>query len=247
MKTLIALVALTLAAAAHAQVITIDQAKAQAGNVTPGDAPGFPVTLSQPGSYRLSGNLTVADPGVHAISITADHVTLDLGGFTIAGPGTCSDHLPITCTPSGLNTVGIDAWNQRMTTIRSGSIRGFGTGVRAGYIADVRGLMVREMNQYGIVASVNSSIVDNNVWKARNTGIVTGGLTRHNVVYLAGAGISAYGMVEGNRVLFATAGIVLSGSGGSVGASGNTLSSVSTPLVNVTQLAPNLCNANVCP
>src|SRR6185436_8638324 len=37
--------------------ILIDQNRALAGNVTPGDAPGFPVTISQPGSYKLSGNL----------------------------------------------------------------------------------------------------------------------------------------------------------------------------------------------
>ena len=40
-------------------IVLIDQNRALAGNVTPGDAPGFPVTLSQPGSYRLSGNLRV--------------------------------------------------------------------------------------------------------------------------------------------------------------------------------------------
>jgi hypothetical protein len=38
--------------------VLIDQNRALAGNVTPGDNPGFPVTLSLPGSYRLSGNLT---------------------------------------------------------------------------------------------------------------------------------------------------------------------------------------------
>jgi hypothetical protein len=37
-------------------VILIDQNKALAGNVTPGDTPGFPVIISQPGSYRLDSN-----------------------------------------------------------------------------------------------------------------------------------------------------------------------------------------------
>ncbi len=35
--------------------IAITQARAMAGGVTPGDAPGFPVTITQPGSYVLSG------------------------------------------------------------------------------------------------------------------------------------------------------------------------------------------------
>lgn len=40
------------AQAADGQIL-ISQAKALAGNVTHGDAPGFPVTLTQPGSYQL--------------------------------------------------------------------------------------------------------------------------------------------------------------------------------------------------
>src|SRR5438046_162421 len=36
-------------------VVEINQARALAGGVTRGDAPGFPVTISQPGSYRLTG------------------------------------------------------------------------------------------------------------------------------------------------------------------------------------------------
>src|SRR5579871_4839018 len=57
-------------------VVLIDQSHALAGNITPGDAPGFPVTISQSGSYRLSGNLIVPDANTTAILITADFVTL---------------------------------------------------------------------------------------------------------------------------------------------------------------------------
>src|SRR5438270_1570559 len=71
-------------------VVLIDQNRALAGNVTPGDAPGFPVTISVPGSYRLSGNLMVPDAHTSAISITADHVTIDLNGFSIIGPTVCT-------------------------------------------------------------------------------------------------------------------------------------------------------------
>jgi len=38
-------------------VIEINQAKAKAGAVTAGDTPGFPVTISAAGSYRLTGDL----------------------------------------------------------------------------------------------------------------------------------------------------------------------------------------------
>ena len=66
-------------------VILIDQNKALAGNVTPGDTAGFPVTISQPGSYRLSSNLTVPS-GQSAITITVPNVTIDLNGFSMTTP-----------------------------------------------------------------------------------------------------------------------------------------------------------------
>ena len=44
-------------------VILIDQNRALAGNVTPGDTPGLPVSITQPGSYKLSGNLTLPNMG----------------------------------------------------------------------------------------------------------------------------------------------------------------------------------------
>ena len=66
-------------------VVLINQAKALAGNVTPGDAPGFPVTLSRRGSYRLSGNLRVARD-TNGLEVAAEDITIDLNGFTIRGP-----------------------------------------------------------------------------------------------------------------------------------------------------------------
>ena len=42
-----------IAQKAEAVVVKITQAKAQNGNITPGDAPGFPVTISRSGSYAL--------------------------------------------------------------------------------------------------------------------------------------------------------------------------------------------------
>jgi hypothetical protein len=50
-------------------------------------AGGFPYTISQSGSYKLSGNLVVP-AGSAAIQISASYVTLDLNGFTVIGsPG----------------------------------------------------------------------------------------------------------------------------------------------------------------
>lgn len=79
---------LTLAAVGAQAQTTLDQNKALAGGAIPGDAPGFPVTISQPGSYKLTGNLTVP-ANTTAIDITVPGVTLDLNGFSIMGPMKC--------------------------------------------------------------------------------------------------------------------------------------------------------------
>src|SRR5262245_47532562 len=60
----------------------INQGKALAGNVTPGDAAGFPVVVSRSGYYKLTSDLAPPD-GVDAIAIAASFVTLDLNKFTI--------------------------------------------------------------------------------------------------------------------------------------------------------------------
>jgi hypothetical protein len=129
LATLATLATLALAATAQAQVITIDQAKAMAGNVTPGDTPGFPVTLSQPGSYRLAGNLRVPE-GVHGVVIGARNVTLDLNGFTLSGPR-CG---PARCNigpGTGSNGTGVYV-EQPLARLLNGSIDAFnGSGVRA--------------------------------------------------------------------------------------------------------------------
>lgn len=49
----------------------------------------LPFTISSPGSYYLTGNLTATADG-NAITVAADNVTLDLNGFTLAGGGTGS-------------------------------------------------------------------------------------------------------------------------------------------------------------
>jgi hypothetical protein len=112
-------------------VILIDPGKVNRGGITPGDGPGFPITISQPGSYRLTGNLTVPDAFTTAIEITADNVTLDLNGFSILGPNVCTPN-PTTCTHSG-NGVGVHAGSfsagvvaPRSVKVMNGMVRGMG-------------------------------------------------------------------------------------------------------------------------
>jgi Right handed beta helix region len=102
-------------------VILIDQSHALAGNVTPGDAPGFPVTISQPGSYKLSGNLTLPNTNTTAIEIAASRVTIDLNGLAIVGPNNCA-FSPCSGSGYGIRTTA-ESFN---VTIRNGTIEGMG-------------------------------------------------------------------------------------------------------------------------
>src|SRR5947207_1497513 len=46
----------------------------------------LPFTISTPGSYYFTGNLTATADGV-AITVSAENVTIDLNGFTLASGG----------------------------------------------------------------------------------------------------------------------------------------------------------------
>jgi hypothetical protein len=106
-------------------VVLINQAVALNGNVTPGDAPGFPVTISVPGSYRLSSNLIVPDANTSAIQVVVSDVTIDLNGFSIVGPVSCIG-FPTTCNPIGGGN-GIDALAfADHIKVFNGTIRGMG-------------------------------------------------------------------------------------------------------------------------
>jgi hypothetical protein len=142
------LLALTSRAGAVDGVVLVDQARALAGNVTPGDAPGFPVTLSRAGSYRLSSNLTVP-AGVNGIEITEDNVTLDLNGFTITGSGASARGIVAPAAQAGI-------------AIRNGVVDGFGDSIR---MFDSTHANIQDMRLYGSLSIVTGgqSIIRNNI------------------------------------------------------------------------------------
>lgn len=119
--SLIALSAITAPAYAVDGVVLINQAVALNGNVTSGDAPGFPVTISVSGSYRLSSNLTVPDADTTAIKVLADDVTIDLNGFSIVGPNVCSAG---SCSSPGKGN-GVEALTTNVKVF-NGNVRGMG-------------------------------------------------------------------------------------------------------------------------
>lgn len=132
-------VLLTTPALAVDGEILINQAKANAGGVTPGDAAGFPVTLSRPGRYKLSGNLAVPE-AFSGISVTANDVTLDLNGFTIKGDN------------SSYAVLGVSVVRLR---VMNGTITGF-TNSNGGFgiDADGEGDLVENMRFVGNTAAL---------------------------------------------------------------------------------------------
>ena len=77
--------------AALALSIPLALTPAHAGDVKLIKQPStFPLVISQSGSYRLKGNITVPDENTTAISVQADYVTIDLNGYSIQGPVTCT-------------------------------------------------------------------------------------------------------------------------------------------------------------
>lgn len=150
-----------LSAAAHAVdgVILIDQAKALAGNVTPGDAPGFPVTLSKSGSYRLSGNLVVPDAYTTGIKVATSNVNVDLNGFGIFGPNQCIGFPVTSCAFHGSGH-GVDASSSNAVSVRNGTV--YGMGGNGLYLAAndlAEGVMASHNGGVGI--SVHSGAVRN--------------------------------------------------------------------------------------
>ena len=112
-------------------IVLINQSTVMAGG-------GFPYVISQPGSYKLSGNLTQTRDGVDAIDINADNVVLDLNGFTITGPGASLSGTPGTC---GSARVGAAQCNgifsiRTNVTVKNGSIIGFASGLELDNVAE---------------------------------------------------------------------------------------------------------------
>ena len=228
-----------LATAVHAVdgVIEINQARAMAGSVTPGDTPGFPVTITQRGSYRLTGDLTPgATQGIH---ISADDVTIDLNGFSIVNPlvgilGSSGNNITVangsilSATWTGLEVTGDRSRVERVrvTGTRS-SPTGF-SGIYVGTSAIVSGCTVSLFSGTGIVGT---------------SGLITGNIVRGN-----GAGISLnHGVVTGNLVDDNTN----AGLNGGAGYAGNTFflnhPSTGVQVSGGLQLGPNMCNGAPCP
>jgi hypothetical protein len=143
-------------------VTIVTQQRAERGNVTAGDAPGLPVTISESGSYRLDSNLLLPDAETGGIEVTAFHVVLDLNGFSILGP---------SVPGSGVGILSV-AGN---TVIFNGVVRGAGAAGVELLAASCRLERVHALfNGLGVSVSIGCALVNNTVNINRSTGISAG-------------------------------------------------------------------------
>ncbi|HEB87980.1 MAG TPA: right-handed parallel beta-helix repeat-containing protein [Deltaproteobacteria bacterium] len=189
------------------------------------------MTLSASTSYRLTSNLSfnsvLGQPSMSAfISIEADHVQLDLNGFSIL----CSNVLtgqPCTGSPTGTDGIYVTGGQAR---IRNGSFRGIprtaisrgfpggahGThvedvrmsnigfrGVEVGHRAHIRSSTISVCGDTGITAGEESVVVGNRVRECGNSGFFIGRRSRvqDNVsAFNGGQGFTVFddSLVQGN-------------------------------------------------
>jgi hypothetical protein len=157
------------AAGVHASdgVLEINHTCATVAGCFAGDTPGYPVQITQPGSYRLTSNLSVP-AATNGIEL-ANGVDVDLGGFEIAGPVSCLTGCPDPGSGSGIIS-GVIGGNQ--CSVANGKIRGFGLdGVSLGQQADVRRLRVTDVARHGIHLSGGSFAAENLVNRVGQNGI----------------------------------------------------------------------------
>lgn len=133
-----------------------------------GDSPGLPVEIGNSGSYVLTSNLTVPDAATTAISISTADVTLNLNGFTLSGPVSCTG-TPATCSTSGVGN-GVQA-NASRIHVYDGNVVGFGgAGIAVGAEGRLDNLRVASNGGIGIsVAAPGVTISDCKV--VRNGGV----------------------------------------------------------------------------
>jgi hypothetical protein len=152
-------------------------------------AGGFPYHISpnNPGSYRLTGNLTVPSGSGAGIESFGNPVTIDLNGFSMIGGG------------DGQGIIG------QTTTVENGTVKGFTTGLSLGPNSIVKSVHADLNGQRGIVTG-DSSVIEgctansNGTFgiSATNNSVIEGSTANYN----ASTGIFCQTgcMISGNTV-----------------------------------------------
>lgn len=133
-------------------VIEINQACVATG-CFPGDEAGFPVESATSGSYRLTSDLVV--PAATSGVVVPEDATLDLNGFAIRGPITCTGEPVTGCSATAAATGIITGQRAR---VFGGAVRGFGTGIATDSDARISDVIVSNNSGTGVSTSRGTSI-----------------------------------------------------------------------------------------
>ena len=133
--------------------VEIDHECASKTGCLEGDSAGYPVTIDGTGgrSVVLTSDLVTPDVDTHGILVTASDVTVDLGGFSIFGPGCLGAESD--CTPTSGSAVGVGVDSSLGTgglVIRNGQVVGFHTGVATSWAGEVRDVLSRWNRDAGL-------------------------------------------------------------------------------------------------
>ena len=149
---------LVLIALMAAAIIAILANRANAGSLDPPGPPastmrnvifqpascaGFPIVISQPGSYQLGGDITGCT-GKDGIEIATSNVTLDLDGHNVNGGGTGSGSL------AGIKNTGANG----QLIVKDGHVQqwgGSGIDLTGSSVAQVDHMVATYNGGYGIV------------------------------------------------------------------------------------------------
>ena len=134
-----------------------------------GDTAGFPITITNSGSYILTSNLVSSSTTINIIEVNANNVTIDLNGFSIIGPQTCTGgggtlNCPLTTmTAKGVVSPTIN-YN---TVVKNGIVAGFGTGIN-----------------FGSNLNTNGNVVDDVIFRYNNQGVEGSGSVVNNASFV---------------------------------------------------------------
>lgn len=228
-------IGIALAAASHAGAETT-----QCTAIT-----SLPYTISAPGTYCLTGDLTTSISSGTAITIAANSVTLDLNGHKLAGNA-----------GGATAAYGVYGEHRRYVVIKNGVIRGFAVAaaLAGDNVASVFQDLTTDRNWFGgLLVECTGCVVRHNV--VVNTGGTTGFPSSNGIgIYSWGTGNSileneitsvaktgsgiAYGIyvdsantfVEGNRIAGAEVGVFTNATTGNVLVSDNRFTNMPTAM-----------------
>ncbi len=157
----------------------IDEACVPSG-CFPGDRPGLPVEIEDPGSYRFASNLRLGGGDPRGVFVRTSNVHIDMDGFAVIGENHCEWNGESTeCELNRWGAAIESVESADAVSVVNGSVRGIeGSGVvLRGRGNRVRDVIVTEVSNIGILVDHAGTVQGSSVDRAARIGFftITGG------------------------------------------------------------------------